>query len=996
MANLANISNAQKKNQGKTGIAVLNPTKASPIVGSSQYAQTVDKAVQEGIKLNNPLNAYVQSQNAIDQAGGTSTRQQLTQMQAQIDSMTPDTGESQQDFAMRKAKMQEDLSNMSNEVTKMVQPAKPSTAPKAEAGQWINGKWFVGAPEQGQDLQFGDQLKSEIANNPDYKKPLNIAGSKLSSEIGNISSEDGPTPEQQRMIDAVEKFNLNFNMQSKQNDRKAQEEAKAKMNANQSPDVAKAQGMAQAGVTSTGQETGATGTDQTAMTVPDNSWLTSTLDSLSTSSFDDFSDGNVSGYQSGIAGFDQILAAGVAQDLGEIQQLKSDFSRLQETFLKSKEASLASLHDQADQTLDYVTEAQKNQDELAKIQQDETDNQYADQIEKMEMNNAAIMGQLAGKYAANGMMDSAAGLQQLAKMQAVLNKSLGTLTTSRANAQKAFIVSSRQSVLDYDNTVTKIQQSFNDAVNKIESDTQTNIMTAYSDTRKGVAAQQKDILSLLKEGATHKEALDKQKKDDMYKAAQLEMEKMKYDHSVVMDAADLALKQDANRRAFMDSTISNLKDMGVELTTAQKKIFLEQMGGDLFFGGNQYSSIGNPSDALFDQCAYFSNRATTGPKVSSSWESKIGKADLVVRKGTAGAVASVDQEAIQPGNTLVIKMGDPTIGHTAVVTKYDASTGTISVVERNRNGDGQTTEGSYSIANLTKNYGEWGVVKTQFTPEMNSLVNQSIFFDDQATPESEVDAPVDPMSRSILAQTGLSIPAFTFLVQGTTALTRMTPDQRLQYMNEAEDWANKQGIDISTFKSQFKAYNDVVERNIGVAAKTDLAAQDIKISLDSLAELAKTPYFSGLKVANVARVWAGQQINDKTATQYAFNLEDMKSALAYFFAAQRGNNMTDDADLEQADKVIKNGLSSGSIQGLQETITSVADRYSLIAKESVNKAQEGMWNLFGVGGNYAGTREKPKGTTPMTRVRDKATGQEFDYPGNFFEIPMDKYEIINQ
>ncbi len=217
---------------------------------------------------------------------------------------------------------------------------------------------------------------------------------------------------------------------------------------------------------------------------------------------------------------------------------------------------------------------------------------------------------------------------------------------------------------------------------------------------------------------------------------------------------------------------------------------------------------------------------------------------------------------------------------------------------------------------------------------------------------SYIPGEIDSTSASILSQTGLSLLAFKFLTTGTTALTRLTASARTAVMKEAEQWANQRGVDISTFQSQYKAYNDVVERYINIGAKTKLAGNDILSSLEALDKITKDQGLTNVRIANVAKEWVGKETNDKDAAKYAYNLIDLKTAIASLFAFQGGKNMIDNADQEQASEVIKNGLATGTIEGLKETVKYAVDKYAGLATESVDNAQKAIWDLFGVGSNY--------------------------------------------
>lgn len=206
----------------------------------------------------------------------------------------------------------------------------------------------------------------------------------------------------------------------------------------------------------------------------------------------------------------------------------------------------------------------------------------------------------------------------------------------------------------------------------------------------------------------------------------------------------------------------------------------------------------------------------------------------------------------------------------------------------------------------------------------------------------------DPTSQSILAQTGLSIPAFEFLKRGAPALTRMTSAMRIKFMDEAEKWANENNIDISVFQPEFQAYSDVVQIYTKRAAAVNLRGDDILLSLDMLKDITEEAKYKDLRIKNVAKIWVGKEVNDPLAMQYAYNLEDLRSAIAGFFAVQEGRNMTTVEDGINAKSLIKNGLSSGSIGGLIKTIDIVKERTTAISNKAAKQAQDKIWDMFGV------------------------------------------------
>lgn len=225
--------------------------------------------------------------------------------------------------------------------------------------------------------------------------------------------------------------------------------------------------------------------------------------------------------------------------------------------------------------------------------------------------------------------------------------------------------------------------------------------------------------------------------------------------------------------------------------------------------------------------------------------------------------------------------------------------------------------------------------------------------------------PGDPAANEILGQTGLSIPAFSVLTGQMGSLPR-SGALRSAAMKEAQEFARKRGVDISTLASQYKTYNTVLSGNISRLNNTKIMENELQGTIENLQGVVNQADLGKLKFANVARVWAGQEVNDPLAQQYAMHLSQLRNELTAYYAATQGrtgNNITLE-DKREAEGVIKNGVSTGSLQGLSAAVKSSTDKMGTIMQRSVDNAGKAVWDLFGVGKNYkpkaGGGEEKPK------------------------------------
>ena len=217
---------------------------------------------------------------------------------------------------------------------------------------------------------------------------------------------------------------------------------------------------------------------------------------------------------------------------------------------------------------------------------------------------------------------------------------------------------------------------------------------------------------------------------------------------------------------------------------------------------------------------------------------------------------------------------------------------------------------------------------------------------------------IDPTSQSILAQTGLSYPAFMVITGQMGSLPRDVATRRAA-MTEAQQWANTRGVDVSTIGSQYKTYNEVLSRNIARVNNTKIMEAELQGTIENLQGVVNDKDLKGLRFVNVAKVWAGQEVNDSLAQQYAMHLYQLRTELAAYGAATQGRsgNEINIADLREAETTIKNGISSGSLQGLATAVANSTEKMKGIMDKSVQAARKAVWDLFGVGQNFKAPTE---------------------------------------
>lgn len=215
--------------------------------------------------------------------------------------------------------------------------------------------------------------------------------------------------------------------------------------------------------------------------------------------------------------------------------------------------------------------------------------------------------------------------------------------------------------------------------------------------------------------------------------------------------------------------------------------------------------------------------------------------------------------------------------------------------------------------------------------------------------------PIKPDSQDIMGHAGLSYNGFLAL----TNPTRLPRDQatRNKAAQEVQRWARDRGMDVATFQSQFKAFNDVLEKNIERFNTVKNIEGELVGSVENLIKAANDAGLNDARAINAAKLWLKGELNDAQAADYGFSLRALISDIARYNAASSGRAPLE-SDMSDARAVVRSGIASGSLRGLQAAINRSVKNMGSVLEGSVNRANQNVWNLFGVGDKY-----KPKTTS---------------------------------
>ncbi len=249
-------------------------------------------------------------------------------------------------------------------------------------------------------------------------------------------------------------------------------------------------------------------------------------------------------------------------------------------------------------------------------------------------------------------------------------------------------------------------------------------------------------------------------------------------------------------------------------------------------------------------------------------------------------------------------------------------------------------------------------------------------------------------SKAITAVTGLTPDEFNYIVKGQSALTRMPYGQQQKVKAGVQAFLAKNGVDLSTFQSQYEAYNTTLGNNIQRFNNTQIAEGEVMGTLANLNPAAANAGLGNVNMANVGKLLAGQQVNDPAANEYMFYFNDLINSLGYFYAAQQGKTSADIPDKTEAAQVIAGGLANGGIKGLQTATQATTLKMKGVLATAVDDSQKNIWTLFGVGDQYVPPGGKGK-LDDKQFVANTFADQGLNYNATIAKVPAGMIGVVD-
>lgn len=211
----------------------------------------------------------------------------------------------------------------------------------------------------------------------------------------------------------------------------------------------------------------------------------------------------------------------------------------------------------------------------------------------------------------------------------------------------------------------------------------------------------------------------------------------------------------------------------------------------------------------------------------------------------------------------------------------------------------------------------------------------------------------NPDATGILGQTGLPLQAFAVLTGNAASLPRDSATRSAAF-SVANKFLQERGGDAAGFVAQYQANTETLRRNIARVNQVEIMQDEIIGTIENLTPAAEAVRTGKLRIANVLAIAAGKELDSPAASEYGFQLQQLRSELAAYNAAlqgRTGNNIFVQDQLE-ADRLIKDGLSMGGIAGIKKALQASTAKMTPVLNKNVDKAQKRIWELFGVGDKY--------------------------------------------
>ena len=125
-----------------------------------------------------------------------------------------------------------------------------------------------------------------------------------------------------------------------------------------------------------------------------------------------------------------------------------------------------------------------------------------------------------------------------------------------------------------------------------------------------------------------------------------------------------------------------------------------------------------------------------------------------------------------------------------------------------------------------------GITTSDPSSPVNGSGSQALYGGGLISPTNGPNGNIN--TKAITAVTGLTPDEFNYLVKGQPALTRIPYGQQRKIKTAVQNFLSKNNVDLSTFQSQYQAYNTTLGSNISRFNNTQIAEGEVSGTLANL------------------------------------------------------------------------------------------------------------------------------------------------------------------
>lgn len=182
----------------------------------------------------------------------------------------------------------------------------------------------------------------------------------------------------------------------------------------------------------------------------------------------------------------------------------------------------------------------------------------------------------------------------------------------------------------------------------------------------------------------------------------------------------------------------------------------------------------------------------------------------------------------------------------------------------------------------------------------------------------------------------------------------MAPRDKAAAQREVDGMLIQRGLDPSVVRPRVQGLQDTVKTNTIKSNTIDYLTNELKGTIQNFIPVADKIAPNDFRWGNQGAQYIGTAFNGPDAQQYAYYMTQLRGELAGTIAAAagkiglHGQVEADQSHYQEAEKIIKDGLSSGGVRGLAKAVEDTRAKNVRMVQHQSIEAQRGIWDAVGL------------------------------------------------